>query len=88
MSKITELSQLAWAQVNEERAVLGCEPSTDSFSIDEIASFEQKLAALIIKECSDALTAEMNRLDGIEGRELSAQTMETASIIVKNCFNV
>jgi len=48
----------------------------------------QKFAELIVRECAKILDTEMYRLDALPGREVSAQAMETASILVKKHFGV
>ena len=50
--------------------------------------FNQKFAELIVRECAKILDTEMYRLDALPGREVSAQAMETASILVKKHFGV
>lgn len=50
--------------------------------------WEQKFAELIIRDCTQALQTEMYRLDSIPGREVSAQTMETAAELIKKRFGV
>lgn len=45
-------------------------------------------AELIVKECASVLRAEMDRLDAIPGREISAQAMETAQVLIKKHFGV
>lgn len=47
-----------------------------------------KFAELIVRECSEVLRKEMDRLDTIPGRELSAQCFETAGVLVLNHFGV
>ena len=47
----------------------------------------EKFAELIVRECADVLVAEMNRLDGLD-RVVSAQTMDTAQILIKQHFGV
>jgi hypothetical protein len=48
----------------------------------------EKFAELIVAECAKILDTEMYRLDALPGREVSAQAMETASILVKKHFGV
>lgn len=53
-----------------------------------LKDFAEKFAELIVQECTNMLRAEMYRLDAIPGREVSAQTMETAQVLIKNHFGV
>lgn len=46
--------------------------------------YMEKFADLIINECINVLRTETIRLDSIPGRELSAQTMELAQILINN----
>lgn len=57
---------------------------------DYVVSPEElkKFAQLIIQECASVLHTEMYRLDALPGREVSAQTMETAALLIKNHFGV
>lgn len=48
----------------------------------------EKFAELIVLDCARALQTEMYRLDAIPGREVSAQTMETAAELIKKRFGV
>ena len=47
----------------------------------------QRFAELIVRECIDVLVTEMNRLDGLD-RVVSAQTMDTAQVLIKQHFGV
>lgn len=49
---------------------------------------KEKFAELIVRECADTLQVEMYRLDAIPGREVSAQTMETAQVLIKKHFGI
>ena len=49
---------------------------------------QAKFAELIVRECAKVLDTEMYRLDALPGREVSAQAMENASILVKKHFGV
>lgn len=48
---------------------------------------KEKFAKLLINECADVLVKEMNRLDS-QDRVLSAQTMDTAQVLIKQHFGV
>lgn len=48
----------------------------------------KKFGEMIVKECASVLRAEMDRLDAIPGREISAQAMETAQVLIKKHFGV
>lgn len=50
--------------------------------------WEEKFAELVVRECASVLAKEMSRLDSIPGREVSAQTMETAQVLIKKHFGV
>ena len=52
----------------------------------DLSEYLEKFAELIVQECAAVLTNEMHRLDSIQGRELAAQTMETAAWLVKTHF--
>ena len=47
-----------------------------------------KFAELIIKEGVKILHTEMFRLDALQGREIQAQSMETAAMMLKKHFGV
>ena len=49
---------------------------------------EEKFAELIVKECADRLTMEAIHYDTLGGREVAAQTMDTASALLKQHFGV
>ncbi len=46
-----------------------------------------KFAELIVRECAEVLRKEMDRLDTLD-RVVSAQTMDTARVLIKNHFGV
>ena len=48
----------------------------------------EKFAELIVLECANRLRTEMEQYDMMPGREISAQTMETAQVLIKNHFGV
>lgn len=48
---------------------------------------EDQFAELIIQECVEVLRLEMERLDKLN-RSFSAQTLETAQLIIKNHFGL
>jgi len=48
----------------------------------------EKFAELIVLECVKTLQTEMRRLDAIAGREISAQTIDTAQALIKKHFGV
>lgn len=62
------------------------------FNMPSVVEFQegdiQEFAKLIAQECIGILRTEMNRLDTIPGREVSAQTLETAQVLIKNHFGV
>ena len=47
---------------------------------------EEKFARLIIEEGVKLLHTEMFRLDALQGREIQAQSMETAAMMLKKHF--
>jgi hypothetical protein len=51
-------------------------------------SREEKFAELIIKEGVKIFHTEMFRLDALQGREIQAQSMETAAMMLKKHFGV
>jgi hypothetical protein len=51
-------------------------------------SREEKFAELIIKEGVKIFHTEMFRLDALRGREIQAQSMETAAMMLKKHFGV
>ena len=53
----------------------------------ELDAFAEKLVELVVRECIDVLVTEMNRLDGLD-RVVSAQTMDTAQVLIKQHFGV
>jgi hypothetical protein len=48
----------------------------------------EKFAELIVRECANSLRTEMYRLDAIPGREVGAQTLDTAQLLIKKHFGV
>ena len=48
----------------------------------------EEFTEVIVKECVNRLRTEMYRLDALPGREVSAQTMETAQVLIQNYFRV
>jgi hypothetical protein len=63
----------------------GTETSTPAFSH---MSFNERFAELIIKEGVKIFHTEMFRLDALQGREIQAQSMETAAMMLKKHFGV
>lgn len=47
----------------------------------------RQFAVAIVDECREVLKKEMQRLDEIPGREISAQSFETAHLLIKKHFN-
>ena len=47
----------------------------------------RQFAVAIVDECREVLKKEMQRLDEIPGREISAQSFETAQLLIKKHFN-
>ena len=89
--RIKELAEQAGAYVNEVYTppVRSKTPGKiwEDGHIDWHEQFHKKFAELIVRECADVLVAEMNRLDGLD-RVVSAQTMDTAQILIKQHFGV
>jgi hypothetical protein len=48
----------------------------------------EEFAELIVRECANSLRTEMYRLDAIPGREVGAQTLDTAQLLIKKHFGV
>jgi hypothetical protein len=76
--KIKQLAEQAWQY--------GRENSKDG--IGSYSHYTEKFAELIVKECLERLRKEMDQYDLMPGREVSAQTMETAQVLLKNHFGV
>lgn len=60
----------------------------DTMTYEGLLQFSEKFAELIVQECAKVLHTEMYRLDTLPGREVSAQTMETAAALLKKHFGV
>lgn len=67
-------------------------PPIDDVTIERIlelrGKLDEKFVKRIILECTRVLQTEMYRLDAIPGREVSAQTLETAQLLIKNRFGI
>jgi hypothetical protein len=77
--------------MNERINKLIQEATTTSFNEDGAGFHQfskQKFAELIVRECANRLRTEMYRLDAIPGREVGAQTLDTAQLLIKKHFGV
>lgn len=77
------VSMLAWAS-GCNRHSLG-NSSVNGWIIDDETL--RQFAVAVVDECREVLKKEMQRLDEIPGREISAQTFETAHLLIKKHFN-
>ena len=69
------------------RVLLAYHPSTNGEIADPDQQLE-KFAELIIQECADILKEQAHQYDLMVGREVSAQTMETAASLIQVHFGV
>ena len=83
--RIKELAEQAWDSTRDE--IGSFVDDGGEVNWDFLHTYDKKFAELIVRECADVLVAEMNRLDGLD-RVVSAQTMDTAQILIKQHFGV
>lgn len=81
---IKEFREQAWSLIENEQRIKGELYETR----EQWERCDQKFAELIVLACVASLRDEMERLDTIPRREVAAQTMQTAQVLIKNRFGV
>lgn len=76
--------------MNERIRELIAEAGFDPAAIERMGVMPnaEKFAELIVQECVNTLRTEMYRHDAVPGKEVSAQTLETAQLLIKNRFGI
>lgn len=79
--KVMKFAKLARYQVALETI-----NSIDSENFQE--NFEKKFAQMIAQECANILIEKAKEYDQLAGREISAQTMDTAASLILQKFSI
>ena len=74
--------------MNERIKELAYQTKLKTGALPGSEKWQTVFAELIVKECANTLRTEMYRLDAIPGREVGAQTLDTAQLLIKKHFGV